>query len=92
MDAAANLSGSGAPVQAPDDWIVRLIATITTERPDEIARVILNRALQYSGERTSDDMTVLVARVYRKRSRTGNRKESSSGCVSSQPKGLSLSM
>lgn len=92
MDSAVSPHGSTAAVQAPDDWIVRLIATVTTERPDEIARLILNRALQYSGERTSDDMTVLVARVYKKRLRTGNPKQSSSGNVPSQPKNLSLSM
>lgn len=89
---AANSRGSAMPVQPSDDWIERLISTITTERPDEIARLILNRALQYSGERTQDDMTVLAIRVYRKRSRKGNPKESSSGNVASQPKKVSLSM
>lgn len=92
LDSTLSLHGSAAPTQAPDDWIQRLIATVTTERPDEIARLILNRAQQYSGGRTCDDMTVLVARIYRRKSRTGNPKQSSPGNILSQPRHLSSSM
>jgi stage II sporulation protein E len=91
-DSAEGLRGSAGSLYAPGDWITGLIATITTERPDEIARLILNRAMQYSGEKTSDDMTVLVGRVYRRRSRTGNPQKSSSSTVSSQSRNVSLSM
>ena len=83
LDSSRTVRGSADPFQHPEDWITRLISTITTERPDEIARLILNRAMQYSGEKTADDMTVLVGRIYRRRSRTGNPKKSSSGNGSS---------
>ena len=92
LNSAAGLRGSAVPVHAPDDWVERLISTVTTERPDEIARLILGRALQYSGGMTSDDMTVLVVRIYRKRPRRRNSKQSSSDNTSSQPGNLSLSI
>jgi stage II sporulation protein E len=92
LNSTAGLRGSAAPVHAPDDWVERLISTVTTERPDEIARLILNRALQYSGGLTSDDMTVLVVRTYKRRSRRRNPEESSSDDTSSRPRNLSLSI
>ena len=78
LNSTAGLYGSAAPVHAPDDWVERLISTVTTERPDEIAQLILNRALQYSGGRASDDMTVLVVRVYKRKSRRQNPQNESS--------------
>ena len=92
LNSTAGLRGSDAPVHAPCDWAERLISTVTTERPDEIARLILNRALQYSGGLTSDDMTVLVVRIYKRRSRRRNPNESSSDDTSSQLGNMSLSM
>lgn len=91
LDSAKGLSDSSL-LEAPNDWIARLLTTVTTERPDEIARLILNRATQYSGDRNHDDMTVLVGRVYRKRHRIGRPKNPASGNVSPEPRNASLSM
>jgi stage II sporulation protein E len=75
LDSTSRLRSSAVPVYAPDDWIERLITTITTERPDEIAGLILNRAKQYAGGKTPDDMTVLVVRIHKRGAGIGNLKK-----------------
>lgn len=45
-------------------WVVELLRTISTGNPQEIADNILHRALQYTDNKATDDLTVLVTKVW----------------------------
>jgi stage II sporulation protein E len=49
------------------EWIIRLLPKINAANPQEIADIILSEAEKKSGKRVKDDMTVLVAKIRKKR-------------------------
>lgn len=46
-----------------EDWVITLLQSVVTSDPQNIADLILNRAIQNAGGIADDDMTVLVAEV-----------------------------
>ncbi len=52
--------------QGREEWLRLALSRLSSEQPDEIARLILDRSRQYGKGRPADDMTVLVGRVYRR--------------------------
>lgn len=47
-------------------WIADVLREVNTKNPQEIARIIVDKALDYYGGEPGDDMTVLVAKVWEK--------------------------
>ncbi|MEW5866298.1 MAG: stage II sporulation protein E [Bacillota bacterium] len=54
------------PSPGNEEWVVSAISRMSTDEPGEVARFILDRARQQAKGKVSDDMTVLVGRVYRR--------------------------
>ncbi|MGE5584772.1 MAG: stage II sporulation protein E [Bacillota bacterium] len=52
--------------EGKEEWVASALSRLSAEQPDEIARLVLERARQYGRGGTPDDMTVLVGRVYRR--------------------------
>ena len=48
------------------DWLVDFLEETETVNPQELAELILKRAIRNFGEKVGDDMTVLVAKVWKK--------------------------
>lgn len=52
-------------VENRDIWMKRIISELTTNDPQEVADVILERAIRSGDESISDDMTIIVTKVKR---------------------------
>ncbi|MBM7614794.1 stage II sporulation protein E [Alkaliphilus hydrothermalis] len=50
-----------------EDWVVKYLKESVTRNPQELADKILHQALQYTGNKPEDDMTVLVTKVWKTR-------------------------
>jgi stage II sporulation protein E len=53
-------------VPAPEQTMCEILETINVSNPNEMAKMILERALLFTGGRVRDDMTVLVAGIWEK--------------------------
>ena len=54
-----------------EEWIARMLRREETQDPDELVRLLIDRAKQASGGEIRDDMTLLVARLVRRRAYVG---------------------
>ena len=54
------------PTEREEETMKEIIMDIQDETPREVSRGILERVLGYSDYRARDDMTVLVARIWKK--------------------------
>jgi stage II sporulation protein E len=53
-------------VPAPEQTMCEILETINVSNPNEMAKMILERVLLFTGGRVRDDMTVLVAGIWEK--------------------------
>ena len=54
------------PVQKEEETMKEIILDVHEESPKELGREILERVLRYSDYRAREDMTVLVAGIWKK--------------------------
>ena len=54
------------PPQQEEEVMKELILENTCTSPKEMGRILLERVLGYSGYRAADDMTILVAGIWKK--------------------------
>lgn len=69
------------PAVNKEIWMKRLIQEIETENPQQIADLLLETVIHYSGGRIDDDMTVVVTKVTRYYPQWATLHWSGSGCI-----------
>ncbi|MDK2934737.1 MAG: stage sporulation protein [Clostridiales bacterium] len=57
---------SKADAVKKEEWVKDVLSGMNTKNPQEIADTILGKAIENSGNHIADDMTVLVAKVWKK--------------------------
>lgn len=50
--------------QEKDEWIMDLLKHTNNRNPQEVARIIFEKAMEYYGGQPQDDMTVIVSKVW----------------------------
>ena len=48
-----------------EEWVADILKVTNNQNPQEIARIIFERAMEYYDGQAGDDMTVLVSKVWK---------------------------